>query len=82
MKEHSYFKKENKMKKAIYAIDYDEVVIFKERKACLEYIDVLVDGLFVKELYSPQLKFRGSSNQRIIQMKTVREKINEKTDER
>ena len=31
MKEHSYFKKENKMKKAIYAIDYDEVVIFKER---------------------------------------------------
>ena len=31
MKEHSYFKKENKMKKAIYAIDYDEIVIFKER---------------------------------------------------
>ena len=31
MKEHSYFKKENKMKKAIYTIDYDEVVIFKER---------------------------------------------------
>lgn len=45
-------------------IEADEV-----RSKCLEYADVLVDGKFVKELYSPELKFRGSSNQRIIDLK-------------
>ena len=35
----------------------------------LECIDVLVDGPFVEELKNPMLAFRGSSNQRIINMR-------------
>lgn len=35
----------------------------------LSYIDVLVDGKFVEELKDISLKFRGSSNQRVIDVK-------------
>lgn len=40
----------------------------------LEQIDVLVDGKYVKELHSITLKFRGSSNQRVIDVKKTLEK--------
>ena len=35
-------------------------------KEVLKYIDVLVDGQYVDELHNPTLKWRGSSNQRVI----------------
>ena len=44
----------------------EQVLEDELRRKCLEYVDILVDGRFVKELYDPNLKFRGSSNQRII----------------
>ena len=54
-----------------------EELLDKDNKRChgeytmdiLENTDVLVDGKFVLELKNQGLKFRGSSNQRIIDMK-------------
>lgn len=39
-----------------------------ELDACLEYIDVLVEGRFVEELHHPDLRFVGSGNQKIIRL--------------
>lgn len=44
----------------------DEILKDKE---IFKYIDVLVDGQFEEELYSPILKWKGSSNQRVIDVK-------------
>jgi len=38
-------------------------------KEVLNYIDVLVDGQYVDELHDFTLKWRGSSNQRVIDVK-------------
>lgn len=38
-------------------------------KEVLKYIDVLVDGRYVDELHDFKLKWRGSSNQRVINVK-------------
>ncbi len=40
-------------------------------KEVLQYIDVLVDGQYVEELHDPKLEWRGSSNQRVIDIKDL-----------
>ena len=37
-----------------------------KNKEIAKYLDVLVDGLYVDELHNPILHWRGSSNQRVI----------------
>ena len=38
----------------------------------MQYIDVLVDGEFVQALLDTQLHWKGSSNQRVIDVKRTR----------
>ncbi len=45
---------------------WDEILADPEKKALLETCDVLVDGPFVAALKNPRLRFRGSANQRVI----------------
>ena len=48
---------------------YEEILKDKDKKKLLEECDVLVDGRFVEALKDLSLRFRGSSNQRIIDIK-------------
>ena len=43
-------------------------------KEVLNYTDVLVDGQYQDELRNPNLKWRGSSNQRVIDVKKTKQK--------
>ncbi len=40
-----------------------------KNREVLKYIDVLVDGLYVDKLRNPKLKWKGSENQRVIDVK-------------
>ena len=48
---------------------YEEVMADERLSQILPYLDVLVEGPFIMELRTTELPFRGSSNQRIIQLK-------------
>ncbi|MBI5975996.1 anaerobic ribonucleoside-triphosphate reductase activating protein [Staphylococcus canis] len=42
----------------------------RARQAILSEIDVLVDGMFIAHLYQPNLPYKGSLNQRVIDVPT------------
>ena len=50
-----------------------ETIINTTRDSILRYIDVLVDGPFVQELKSDKCLYRGSTNQRLIDVKKTLE---------
>lgn len=45
---------------------YETVANDPEKRRILDYVDVLVDGPFIEELKDKDLLFKGSSNQRLI----------------
>lgn len=51
---------------------YEEAILSEKRKEILNYVDVLVDGRFEEENKSLLIKFRGSTNQRIIDLNKTR----------
>lgn len=52
---------------------YEELIKINEKLDILQYIDVLVDGRFEMEKRDLMLKYRGSSNQRVIDVRKTLE---------
>ena len=48
---------------------WDEIIAREDCKYILQCIDVLVDGEFIQDKYDISLKWRGSSNERVIDVK-------------
>lgn len=48
---------------------YEDLLVNEKYAELLSMIDVLVDGPYIQDLRDTDLRFRGSSNQRIIEMK-------------
>lgn len=57
---------------------YEEILADSETKEVLDYVDILVDGPYIEEKRDLTLKFRGSSNQRILKLHPTVEDISEK----
>ena len=59
--------KESKTNIWVYTgYDYEQLLANDLSREILNYIDVLVDGKFINELKNDTLRFKGSTNQRII----------------
>lgn len=60
---------------------FEECLVHPIFKACLRYMDMLVDGRFILEQRDHNLMFRGSKNQNIIDLKQYFElnKINDQS---
>lgn len=52
---------------------YEDILKSNRLSQILPFIDVLVDGKYIEALRSEELRFRGSSNQRIINVQTLDE---------
>lgn len=52
---------------------YEDILKSNRLSQILPFIDVLVDGKYIEALRSEELRFRGSSNQRIINVQTFDE---------
>ena len=52
---------------------WEEIIDSPQLSQILEWVDVIVEGRFVEELRDISLRFRGSSNQRIIKVKETLE---------
>lgn len=48
---------------------FEELMSSPDKKECLPYIYVIVDGRYIKEQRTLTLRFRGSKNQRVIDVK-------------
>ena len=49
----------------------DEIILNPRIQKTLKYVDVVIDGKFDEELKDITLKYRGSSNQRVIDIKAL-----------
>ena len=54
---------------------YEELLSDETAKEIFDYIDYVVDGPFVEELKDVSLRFCGSSNQRIIDVKSKLKRV-------
>lgn len=62
-------KKKNVHILAYTGYSYEQIVKDEKKRKLLESLDVLVDGRFIEEEKTLKLAFRGSKNQRIINVK-------------